>query len=373
MTARHQKKNNLGKNHTLALIATFLLVAAALLVFLYRDSISALLSGDSENAEPADSEPYTFETGSRQFFSLAGDKLAVASSTGLQVLSSKGETLQRQVYSMNNPAISRSADACAFYDVGGKTLRVLKNGECLEYDRDYPIISVSMNSSGYIAVAEQKSGYKGLTTVLDGSGGEVYQWYSGSGYTVDAAVSPDCSRLAVLCLESSGSVIHVFRLDSDKELFSVSLPNELAFRLSFFKNGSFCTLSEDALHFYSDSGKEYSAYPFEENYLAGFELTDELCAVVLSKYVSGSDVSLLSFAYDGDLYASAPISGEPVSMFAQKQKLLVLCSDTAVIFSRDLRTLDEGRVIAGYRGAVLMPKGDVFLLTSHYAEKVTLK
>ena len=81
----------------------------------------------------------------------------------------------------------------------------------------------------------------------------------------------------------------------------------------------------------------------------------------------------MSFASDGDLYASAALSGEPVSIFAQKLKLLVLCSDTATIFSRDLRTLDEGRVVAGYRAAVLTPRGDVFLLNSHYAEKGNLK
>lgn len=372
MAARRHTKKTTKKNNTLTLIISFVLVAAALLIFLYRDSLSSLFSSSQDDAGSG-REPFTFETGSRQFFSLAGEKLAVTSSTGLQILNTKGESILRQVYSTTNPAISRASDGCAFYDIGGKALRVYLSGECAEYDRESPIISVQLNNSGFLAVSEQRSGSRGLTTVLDQSGNPLYEWYSGSGYTVDAAVSPDCTRLAVLCVEASGSVVHVFRLDSENELFSVSLPNELAFRISFFRNGSFCTLSEDYLHFYSDSGNEYSSFAFDESYLAGFELSDELCAVVLSKYLSGSDVTLMSFASDGDLYAQVPLPGEPVSMFAQKQKLLVLCSDMAAVFSRDLRTLNEGRVVAGYRGAVLTPKGDIYLLNSHYAEKTDLK
>ena len=370
MAAKHQKKNSVGLNRAIALAGTLILVAAALFIFIYSDSISALLSPETADESFADAEPFTFETGSRQYFSLVGDRLAVASSTGLQILSSKGETLQRSVFSMTNPAISASEDACAFYDVGGKALRLYTGGDCAELDRDYPIISVQLNSSNYLAVAEQESGYKGLVTVLDPDGSPIYQWYSGSGYVVDAAVSPDSTSLAVLCVESTGSVIHMFPLNSENESFSVQLPGELAFRLSFFKNGSFCTLSEDALHFFTSSGKERPAYSFEGSYLVGYKLSSELCAVSLSKYVSGSDIVLSSFSSDGDLYGSVALSGEPVSLFAQKQKLLVLCSDRASVFSRDMRTLKEARVTAGYKDAVITPKGSVFLLTSHYAEEL---
>ena len=370
MAAKHQTKKSIGKKRAIAIAGTLVLVAAALLVFLYSDSISALLSSETADESYAAAEPFTFETGSRQYFSLVGDRLVVASSTGLQILNSKGETLQRSVFSMTNPAISVSEDACAFYDVGGKALRVYSGGDCAELDRDYPIISVQMNSSDYIAAAEQESGYKGLVTVFDPDGSPIYEWYSGSGYVVDAAVSPDSSSLAVLCVESTGSVVHFFKLDSEVESFSVPVSGELAFRLSFFKNGTFCTLSEDALHFFSGSGKERSVYSFDGSYLVGFKLTSELCAVSLSKYVSGSDIILYSFSSDGDLYGSVPLSGEPVSLFAQKQKLLVLCSDRVSVFSRDMRTLKEERVIAGYKDAVITPKGSVFLLTSNYAEEL---
>ncbi len=374
MNVKHTKRKSIGKKQVLTYGATIAIAVFAMLVFLYRDSLSELFSGGFENSENIESEAYTFETGSRQFFSMVGDKLAIASSTGLQILNSKGETLERQVYSMVNPAISRSADSCVIYDVGGQTLRYLKNGEYRELDRDYPITSAQLNSSNYLAVAEQEVGYKGAVAVLSPEGAAVYEWFSGSGYVVDAAVSPDCSCLAVLCIESSGSIVHVFKLNSETEYYSVSLPGELAFRLNFFKNGDFCTISEYALRFFSgDRGKPLGEYQFEDKYLAGFELSDELCAVVLSKYVSGSEVTLLSLSSDGDVYGSTSLSGEPVSMFAQKQQLLVLCSDRVTVFARDLRTLQQGRVVAGYMGAVLTPKNDVVLLTSHYVEKYHMK
>ena len=365
-----------GKSKVIALSASVLLVLLALLVFLYRDKLPALHPGEADGSL-RETEPFTFETGSRQCFDTAADKLVIASSTGLQILSGKGETIQRQVYSMTHPAIASTSEGiCAFYDIGGKTLRLYKNdksGECLEYDRNYPIISVSVNSAGYLTVTEQETGYKGAVTVLDADGNAIYKWYSGSGYAVDAALSPDCSTLAVLCLESGGSVIHLFKLDSEQEFYSASLPNELAFKLSFFKSGEFCTLSQDSLHFFKANGEERDSHSFEGDYLAGFELSDELCAVVLSKYVSGSDITLVSLASDGDVLGKAALNEEPVSLHGQKQRLLVLCSDGATVYSRDLRTLEEGRVVAGYKSAVLTSKGDVFLLSSHYAEDCSLK
>ncbi len=369
------EKHSKQKNKTRGLstfIATFLVVVLAVLVFLYHDKLSpSSLSEATGNATQAvsNSDPFTYENGSKQMFTLMGDDLAIASSTGLQLLDSHGKTISRQIFSMTNPAVCASGNFSAFYDVGGKSLRVYKDGDYTSLDRDNAIISVSLNSSGYLAVTEEEPGYKGSVTVYDSKLNSVYKWYSGSGYTLDAAISPDSNTLAVLCVEASGSVIHLFHLDSEKEITSVNVPNELAFRLCFNNDGKFCTLSEDAVYFFASDGKEISSYSFEQNYLANYELSDDFCAVVLSKYVSGSNVSLLSFASDGKVLSTVSLSDEPVMLFSQKQKLLVLDSSSITLYSRDLHTQKQNQIVPGYISAVLLSKGNVLLLSSHYGEE----
>ena len=250
--AKHAKPKQ-NNHRILAVIVTILAVILAVLVFLYRDKLpGASPSGNSDDIADiiSKSEPFTYETGSQQMFALMGDSLAVASSTGLQLLDKSGETVSREVFSMSNPAVCANNSSCAVYDVGGYSLRIYKDGEFNNLDRSAEIISVSVNSGGFYAVAGYEAGYKGSVTVYDSTLNPIYEWFSGTGYILDAAVSPDNSTLAVLCVESSGTVVHLFHFDSENEFASVSIPNELAFKLSFEQGGNFCVLSEKSIHFY---------------------------------------------------------------------------------------------------------------------------
>ena len=368
--AGHTKQKNTRR--MLAVILTLLVIILAVLVFLYRDKLSASsLSESSENLSDiiSESEPFTYETGSQQMFALMGSNLAVASSTGLQLLDNEGSTISREVFSMTNPAVCSCESSCAFYDVGGNSLRIYKDGEFVNFDRDSEIISVAVSSSGYYTVAGYEAGYKGSVTVYNTELKAVYEWFSGSGYIVDAAVSPDGGTLGVLCVESTGSVVHLFHFDSEKEYASASVADELAFKLSFEDGGNFCLLSEKSIHFFSSGGKELSSYSFGEDYLANYQLSEDIWAVVLSKYVSGSDVTLLSFGSGGKQAGSISLSAEPLSLSSQGGKLLVLGVSDASLYSHDLRLQKQNHVVPGFVSAVLLPKGGVLLLSPHYGEK----
>lgn len=364
-----QKRN---KGRFSASIATLLIVVLAFVIFLYRDKLSPSSLGAFSRDRTEimiSSEPFTYENGSKQIFALMGDKLAIASSTGLQLLDDNGNTISREVFSMANPAVRCSGNYSAFFDVGGKSLRIFKDGQSHDFDRETAIISVAVNSSGYFTVTEEEAGYKGTVTVYDSDLDPLYKWYSGSGYALDSVVSPDNSMLAILCADSSGSTIRLFRFDSEEELASVSIKDELAFKVNFTKNGNFYALSEKAIHFFDSSGNALSSYSFDEYFLANYELSDEFCAVVLSKYVSGSGVTLISFGTDGKVLGSLPLSEEPLSLSSQGQKLLVLDASSIALYSGDLRMQKKNHVTPGFTPALLLPKGNVLLLSSHYGEK----
>ena len=369
--AKHSKQKDKTRSIS-AFVATIVIVVLAFTIFLYRDKLSpSSLGAASEDKTKtiSGSEPFTYENGSKQIFTLVGDDLAIASTTGLQLLDSEGNTISRDVFSMVNPAVSSNGDYCAFFDVGGKSLRLYKNGTGTVIDRDSVITTVSVNSSGYFAVAGEEAGYKGSVIVYNSELNPIYKWYSGSGYVLDAAVSPDNSMLAVLCVSASGSDIHILRLTDEKEVTSVTIPNELAFKLSYSKSGNIYALSEKAIHFFSDSGKDISTYSFEDNYLVNYVIGEDFFAVVLSKYVSGSGISLMSFGSDGKVLGSIPLESEPLSLFSQKQKLLVLDGSGVALYNNDLRLQKQNHVVPGFISAVLMPRGEVLLLSSHYGEK----
>jgi hypothetical protein len=79
-------------------VLTVLMIVLAALAFLFRDKLSREGLRDLFSwtgwAEPSAEEAFTFETGSDQVFALAGNGLAVASSTGFQLLGDSGEPVQ---------------------------------------------------------------------------------------------------------------------------------------------------------------------------------------------------------------------------------------------------------------------------------------
>lgn len=367
--ARTKRKTKTGRKVIAAILAV-LIVIAAVLVFLNRDELFGSGSGGSDGS----AEPYSYEYGANQQFALVGNQLAIASSTGLQLLDNDGYTLVRQVFSMKNPAVSAGDKHCVFYDVGGTALRLYSDGEIKELDTTGSIISVSMCRSGYFAVSCEESGYKGAVTVYNDKGKPAYKWSSGtSGYVLDAALSPDGSRLAVLCLDSSGSAVHLFELKSEAETGAVYLPGELAFKVAFTDNGFFCALSESALHFYKADGGDLSVTDFGDMTLMDFSLSDSLCVISLSKYVTGSSVELNSFSAEGKALGTAALDYSPLSLSACNQKLMVLGSGEATVFSQELNVLSKTEIPAGYGSAVYLPDGQCLFLSSYHGEKISIK
>lgn len=373
MAQKQHVTTKTGKRNIIAAV-TLLVIIAALFIFLYRDEIFGLSEKYDEGSGNLNGEPFTFENGSVQSFDLMGKHLAIASSSGLQLLDEEGKTISRKVFSMDRPCVSAGGDICVFYDVGGTALRVFFGPEkYVEMDTESAIIAVNVNSSGYFAVTTEESGYKGSVTVYNTSGKAIYKWYSGSGYTLDAVVTPDNKRLAILCVEESGSMVHFFKLSDEDEYASASIPAELCFELGCDENGSIYVLSQEALHFLDKNGNKDQSFSFKDNYLIDYEFSESFCAVVLSKYISGSEVTITSFSPDGKKLGSAAVPYSPVSLSSQKSKLLMFGSGGMIIFSQDMEILSKSVPVPGYKNAVLMPDSDVLLLATYHGKKVTLK
>lgn len=373
MAQKQHATSKIGKQNILAGV-TFLVILAAMLIFLYRDEIFDMSYENDANSGKLSGEPFTFENGSIQSFALMGKRLAISSSSGLQLLDEEGKTISRQVFSMDNPCVSSGGNTCAFYDVGGTALKVFFGSEkYVEMDTQGEIIAVNVNSSGYFAVTAQESGYKGSVTVYDSDGKAIYKWYSGSGYTLDAVVTPDNKRLAILCVEESGSIIHFFKLKDEDEYASASLSAELCFEMGYSENGNIYALSQKALHFFDRDGNENQSFSFGDNYLIDYELSESICAIVLSKYISGSEVTVISFSPSGKELGSAVLPYSPVSLSSQKSKLLIFGSGGISIYSQYMEALKESGPVPGYKSAVLLPNSDVLLLATYYGEKITLK
>ena len=140
----------------------------AVLLFLY------LLLRDrpgSANDYLDDSTPYTFDSSANRTFRTVDSRLAVVSSSGLQLLDDSGKTVLHEIFTLAQPGISVGGERVCAYDIGGTTLCVADfKGNKTDITPSGEIISANLSESGYLAVCTEAAGYKGAVTVYDASG-----------------------------------------------------------------------------------------------------------------------------------------------------------------------------------------------------------
>lgn len=363
------KKLHILRN-TLAMLTTIALVAAGLLAFIYRDYLSeeGLRSIFLEDSAAPAGEPFTYENGSNQTFALAGDGLAVASGSGIQLLDSGGIEVFSQVTSMENPAVSASRQLALFYDLGGSTcVAALPDGEGKTVDAGKSIISASVNASGYFTVIGEESGSRGLVHVYDSDCRELYRWYAGTGWPIKAEVSPDNRRLAVLCVTDEGSAIVFFRLDSVDEQARLTFPGELLFDLRFMGNDRVCAIGGDMACFAGTDGKEISRYDFAGQYLTAYDFGSGFAALLISPYRTGEG-ALVTLDADGKQLGSTEPEGEIIALSAAERKLLAVTAGGMSLYSQTLELQDSAETLITAKTALLRPRGDVLLLSSYFAQ-----
>ena len=361
-----EKRPHLLRNILLALLVVCLIAAAAFLAYRFREE----LFGGKRAEAYQDIEPLTYETGSRQMFTLAGDGLAVASSTGLQLMDRDGYTIARSVFSMETPAVSGCDNGSAvFFDVGGTAVRAVNaKGEITVLDGAQKVITARMGQGGALAVCTEETGYKGLVTVYNAAFTPIYRWYSGSGWLLNAVTGPSDRMLAALCAEESGTVLHLFDLSSEEEAASLRCDGELYFDLFWLSGGTLCLVGENGLEFLDSEGMRFASYGFGGDYLQGYACSGGQLTVFTGRYLTGGSGTVKTINASGEVLGSVRIGGPLISLCRSGRQTLVLSGDGLALYSETMELIASDPDALGVRSALLRSDGTALLLSAYSGE-----
>ena len=246
-----------GLKRALMVILALVVVLAVVVAAAWKDlssldSVRRLFSYNKVTQdEQGKVEMYSFSNDRSNTFALLGDHLIVASTTGVSIYSSSGSVVDSMSVKLTNPAIAVGGQTAAVYDIGGQTLFIYSAsgfvrdmiGEC-----SGNILSVSVNSSDYLALNAEKSGYKSAVTVYDASGEKTFAFNSSEHYIIDAVVMRDCKRMAAVTLgESGGSfadTVNIYSLGSEQADSVNTLPGSLLLSLDSVARTLSCLTAE---------------------------------------------------------------------------------------------------------------------------------
>ena len=316
---------------------------------------------------------YTYAADQSNRFGRLGNNLLVVNSKAIGLLQDDGTVLYDLQVNLSSPELSVGKKLAAVCDVGGGTLYVLDSaGICrtLTLDRGLNYYTARMNGGDYLAVVEQKSGYKASISVYDSNVELVFHLDSYESYISDAVVTEDGKYLVAVSLAPQGGVfaseLRVYDLAaaSAEPVWSCSIRDALV--MDFAVTGDrIVSLCDKRLTLTTLEGETLLDRAYGNLYLHGYALTGgDFCALLLGRYQAGNICQLTTYSLDGEELATLEVTEEVLDLSAAGDYLAVLYSDSLVIYTRDLTEyarLDgtdyAGKVQVGEDGSALVIGG----------------
>lgn len=283
--------------------------------------------------------------------------LAVAADSGLYVFDPTGEIALTRLYAWQNQALTSAGQYGAVYDVGGDTVIFFKEDKLLtELSSPYPIVSVSVNDLGYVAVCAEAEGYKGSVTVYNSLGTAIYRWSAGNARVLSAKVSGR-DQLLVLTIGSGGSRLVLLRLDSEELQAEYTFPG-LMIDMTFTESG-ITAVTTTSLIGLSGQLEERWTKDFAGRFLERYALSGGFAVIALTDYQVGGGRTVESWSASGGSRGVIALLDAPMDMDIRDGRVAVLTADRVTVYSDDLEETAKYDCGFGAEHVSLRPDGSV--------------
>ena len=296
-------------------------------------------------------------------FAPAGSGFAAVSDISCRLYGRNGEILCTASRSYPQLQIAGAEGCAAVWSEGGSDLTILRPSGHADLNFSGGVTAADVNDQGTAVVLAGEIGYKGSVTVVDGENSPVYRVYIGSGYPLDADISPDSRRVAILSLTASGSSVSVYETDSEELRAEYTEEGRSCFDLEYLSDGRLMLVSSDRAAFVKDDGKLLGELSFDGEYLKGYASGDGYVVLLLGRYKAGSTGRILIADTAGNLLRSLDTSDETEGVSASGKYLAVRYTDETVLYDSELNVLGSLQDTAGIQAAVMRSDGSSVIIS----------
>ena len=298
-----------------------------------------LMYGESSGSR----DVYVYAADPANRYGRVGDSLLVVSPNTAQMIDGDGAISFEQRLNMSSPQLTVGARQAAVCDVGGDTLYLMDQSgvrRTMSTEKGLCYYSARLNGSDYLAVTEQKSGYKATVSVYGSQGELKFHFDSYDNYISDAAVTEDCRSVVMVSLETQEGTfaarLLAYSLDTAEQIGSAVIRDGLALDIRCVKN-RVLSLCDKRFVITSLDGETLLDRAYGNLYLHDYALTgDGFCALLLGRYQAGNICTLTTYDLDGKELASLPLTEEVLDISAAGSYLAVLYGNSVVVYNKDL-------------------------------------
>ena len=357
----------------LVLILVIIAVFTAVAIFLIISHIigpSFLSDIFSPRLQEITAEEFSFDIGRAKMFASFDNSIAAAGTLGIKVLGTDGIETLRDSFRMNQPAIANSENYYIAFDIGGSSVRIFTGTHVISsLEANGTVVSASVNKNGWFCVVTQDGGgYRGVVTVYNHYGSDVFRAHIGSGFVLSAELSPDNKHLAILSFTETGSRITFYdNIDSEDEpTYRFDYSGGLIIDFTHLSNGEILAVSADLLFTVDSQGNRNVLYSYHDNRLGGYAYDNDFIALHLYDYGIGYQGRLVALLADGTILGEVSLEREVLSISAAGQSFVILKTDGVAFFTNELDeySMTAESLSAAGANRILALRGDVALATS---------
>ena len=337
-----KKKGGLGRRMSrLALVLCVVLAVVTLTAMEDGRHFAALrrwlMYGESSGSR----DVYVYAADPANRYGRLGDGLLVVSPNTAQMIDSDGAIAYEQRLNMASPQLTVGSRQAAVCDVGGNALYLMdQTGVRRTMGTGQLYYSARLNGSDYLAVTEQKSGYKATVSVYNSQGELKFHFDSYDNYISDAAVTEDCRSVVMASLETQEGAfttrLLAYDLDTAEPIGSGVIRDGLVLDLRCTRD-RILSLCDKRFVITSLEGETLLDRPYGNLYLHDYTLTGRgFCALLLGRYQAGNICTLTTYDLDGKELARLSLTEEVLDISAAGDYLAVLYGNSVVVYNKDL-------------------------------------
>ena len=358
-------------------VLTLVLVLGVVVIAAYRDGTGFDVLrryfnyGDAEKSAEAG---YDYDASAQNRFAALGDTLVIMSDTSLQVQARGGDVLWESPVRMEAPALVSGGGRAVAYDVGGTELYVLdENGlvEQLTAAEEEPLIAVTLNEQGWLAVTAKKENYKACVSVYNTELEKMFDFNSSRRFVSDAYVTDDCKFVAAVTLGQENGVfvsdVVLYDLTQTEPVANYGVTDGLVLRIG--QLGEYlATVADNKLTMAATDGTVNGEYSYGASFLREYDFSsDNYAVLLLNRYQSGNVGRLVTIGPDGTELASLEVNDEVRSLSAAGRYIAVLYTDSLVVYNQDLQAYATLKGTGYAKSALVRNDGSALLISSESA------
>lgn len=361
----------------LALVTVLILAGVAAALLWDANSFDGLrrsvIYARAEKDETGVARLYSYDSDEARCFAPMGGSLAILSEGRLQVLDEHSTVLYSTAVHFLSPALVSGGTTAVAYDIGGDEVYVLTpNGLGWTKTFSGAVLEASVAENGSIVICHEESGYKGAVTVFDTAGNPTFSFRSAARFVMTAAANRDGGTLAAVTMgQESGvfeSFLTLYRTNSEEPYATVTICDGLVYALHRFDSG-FCAAAEEGLYWFDKNGTALASYTFNGLFLRRCEVSEEsdFAAVLLSRYRTGSQTTLITVDGEGNELGGADLDREVLDMSVAGRYVAVLCTDRLIIYDKFLTELASLPYVSQTRAVFMRNDGSAVLAAADTA------